>query len=484
MNHVAVTPTFFAYLVVAGFPILGLLFDAFLPRHRAVLATLLTGFLFLPSIELDLGGALYWNRNTAPFFVIMFGVIFRDMNLLSQLRLRWFDLPILTWCLVPFAASVTSGLGVYDGIAQVFYQCITWGGPYLIGRLHFHTKEQLIDLARFLFWGGLIYVPLCLFEVRMSPVLHNFFYGFNQHVFIQSIRGSYYRPMVFLQHGLMVSMWVGMTTYIGWVLTSSVGGIRLFGLPSRIWPLLMLVTLLAMQSFGAVLLLFAAWAVTVFCKSSGGRTLLVLLALVPAGWAFSRSTSLLKTDTLASAASVISTDRAESLVFRLRSEDRLVRHAWSRPIFGWSPSGFNQIQTDAGNGQKVVADGLWIIAFSAYGVVGLLAMLCFHLVPFFIVLREAPPKHWTSQPLTWMIGSMGVIIAIVAVDNLMNAMINPLFLLMMGALPTVLSRPGWNVDEISPGNSDAPADESGQGLIRGVPNPGSPFGRQFGAPRK
>jgi len=74
----------------------------------------------------------------------------------------------------------------------------------------------------------------------------------------------------------------------------------------------------------------------------------------------------------------------------------------------------------------------------------LAAMLLFHLVPFLIVLREVPPRRWESEPLTWVIGSMGIIIAIISVDNLMNSMVNPLFLVMMGALSTVLSRPGWD----------------------------------------
>lgn len=439
-----VNPSFFAYLVMAAYPLLGLIFDARLPRHKAILATMLVGFLFLPSVQVDLGGALFWNRTSAPFFVILVGVIFRDGALLSELRFRRFDIPMLVWCLVPIASSVTAGFGAYDGLSQAFYQAIQWGGPYFLGRLHFRTKEQLYDLARFIFIGGLIYIPLCLFEVRMSPMLHNTFYGFHQHDFAQTIRGSLYRPMVFLQHGLMVAMWVGMTTYLGWVLTKVGGGIRFLGVSAKFWPPIMMASLLLMQSFGAMLLVGTAVGLTSLSRATQGKTLLLVLAFIPAAWSLTRSTGILPSSAIPDVASVIEADRANSLDFRLDAEDRLINHAWKQALFGWSPGGFNRTADAPGKRGQVVADGLWIISFAAFGFVGLAAMLLFHLVPFLIVLREVPPRRWESEPLTWVIGSMGIIIAIISVDNLMNSMVNPLFLVMMGALSTVLSRPGWD----------------------------------------
>ncbi|MHC4823540.1 MAG: hypothetical protein ACYTEP_05930, partial [Planctomycetota bacterium] len=322
MNSYIPDPSFLAYMVMALFPLVGLTYDAILPRHKAILATLLTGFLFLPSISIDLGGAIYWNRNTAPVLVALLGVLFRDVRRFADTRFRWFDLPMLTWCLVPFASSVTAGFGAYDGFSQAFYQSLQWGGPYLLGRLHFRTKEQLYDLARLLFLGGLIYLPLCIFEVRMSPMLHNLLYGFHQHDFVQTVRGSFYRPMVFLQHGLMVAMWIGMTTYLGWVLTSVGAGARILNLSPRIWPPIMALTLVMMQSLGAVLLLAMVGAITLFSKATQGKTLLLVLALLPAAWSVARSTGALPSGAVIGVAKVIADDRQDSLVFRLDAEDR------------------------------------------------------------------------------------------------------------------------------------------------------------------
>ena len=34
--------------------------------------------------------------------------------------------------------------------------------------------------------GGLIYIPFCLFEIKMSPQLHKWVYGYHQHAFDQN----------------------------------------------------------------------------------------------------------------------------------------------------------------------------------------------------------------------------------------------------------------------------------------------------------
>lgn len=436
--------SFVADVAMVLYPLVGLTFDAFLPRHRAVIATMLVGFLLLPSIQYDLVGALYWNRTTAPFFVVLLGILFRDLHLLAAFRLRWFDLPMLAWCLAPLPASITAGMGAYDGFSQAFYQFLQWGGPYLVGRLYFTQREQLFDLARLLFLGGILYLPLCLFEVRFSPMLHNLLYGFHQHDFVQTVRGSFYRPMVFLQHGLMVAMWIGMATLLGWALSRARMGFRPLGIPMMAIPLAMAASLLLMQSLGAVVLLLCAFGLIQVSRLTHGKTLLLIFALLPTLWSVTRTTGALSTASVTKAASVASAARADSLKFRLDAEDRLIRHAWRRPVFGWSPSGFNRTGDAPGKQGQVVADGLWIIAFSAYGLFGLAALLLFHFVPVVLTLKQVPPSRWVQDPAALVLGVMGVMVATISVDNILNAMINPIFLVMMGALPTVLMRPGWD----------------------------------------
>ena len=52
-----------------------------------------------------------------------------------------------------------------------------------MGRAYFGDVKGLRELATVLFIGGLIYIPLYLYEIRLSPQLHNTIYGFHQHDF-------------------------------------------------------------------------------------------------------------------------------------------------------------------------------------------------------------------------------------------------------------------------------------------------------------
>ena len=83
-----------------------------------------------------------------------------------------------------------NGIGVYDGASMVLTQMFTWGLPYLIGRIYFNDLESLRELAIGMFLGGLIYVPLCIIDMRMSPQLHVWVYGFRQHAFARNGNGN------------------------------------------------------------------------------------------------------------------------------------------------------------------------------------------------------------------------------------------------------------------------------------------------------
>ena len=429
------------YVIVAA------VFHAKMVRHKAVMATLLSGFLFLPSVQFDLGGFLNVNRGTLPVVVALIGVLFRDMRLLGSLRLCWFDLPMLAWCFAPLPAAVTVGDGIYEGFSLLFYQTIQWGGPYLLGRLHCRDFDQAIDHAKMMFYGGLIYAPLCLLEIRFSPMLHNLLYGFHQHQFIQSVRGTTYRPTVFLQHGLMVAIWMGVTTYLGAVLRGNREHVRYFGVPVNVILVGMALVLIVMQSLGATLLILTMAGLTLLVRATGWGFPLLLFALIPALWVGARVTGMLETDRVNEAASVFSPERSGSLLFRLDAEDEIIDHAWSRPAFGWSARGFNRVAGEYGGWDQVVVDGLWVIAFSKYGFFGLSALLLLQLVPILVVLRHVPPRLWRVHPRGFLVASFALILATVAIDNLMNAMVNPIFLFLLGGVPTAALLGQYRDDE-------------------------------------
>lgn len=427
--------TIFAHLAMAAFPLLGIVIGAMVTsRHRAILLTLMLGFLFLPSTAYEFG-PLHWTRWTAPILTCFLMVLLFDSGRLQSLRAQLSDLPMLMWCLSPGLSSLSNGLGAYDATKAVVYQAIVWGGIYLLGRLYFTDREALLDLARYIVYGCLIYMPLCLFEFRFSPQLHLKLYGFHQHEFQQSIRSIGYRPMVFLQHGLMASMWMGMGAFLAGVLTKAKLLPKMLGFPPMLWTLALTATFLLMQSFGAVALLLGAWLILWITLNMRSRFALIALALLPTLWAGLRTTDLVSTKPLVAAAAAVSPDRAVSLGSRLGAEDELIHHVQGRMLFGWSAWGRDrQINDDT----TVVIDGLWVLTLSRNGLFGLLSLLLVWLVPCLAVLRRFRAEEWREDPAILVVGAFTIIVAISMVDNLLNAMLILPFLLLLGALPKAL----------------------------------------------
>ncbi len=89
----------------------------------------------------------------------------------------------------------------------------------------------LRTIALGVFLGGLSYVPLCLYEIRMSPQLHRILYGFHQHEFVQTLRWGGFRPMVFMNHGLALGLWMTLACLSGYWLWRTGTKKRLWGVP-------------------------------------------------------------------------------------------------------------------------------------------------------------------------------------------------------------------------------------------------------------
>src|SRR6185436_10008382 len=133
--------------------------------------------------------------------------------------------------------------------------------PYLMGRLYFATPDGLRSLAVGLFAAGVIYAPLCLWEIRMSPQLHAWFYGVHQHEWVQTLRGGGYRPMVFMHHGLMLGLWMTAASIVGIVLWRAEVVRKVLGVPLPIAVPMLLVTTVFCKSFGSLALLCLGVAV-------------------------------------------------------------------------------------------------------------------------------------------------------------------------------------------------------------------------------
>ena len=78
--------------------------------------------------------------------------------------------------------------------------------PFLLGYMVLSSTDGVRAWMAALLLAGLAYSLPMLLEVRMSPQLNVWIYGFFDHDFSQAIRYGGYRPMVFLEHGLWVAL--------------------------------------------------------------------------------------------------------------------------------------------------------------------------------------------------------------------------------------------------------------------------------------
>ena len=175
-------------IALYGWIVIVLMMFSILPSRRAVIASFLGAWLFLPEAQIPFPGLPDLTKVTATSFGVLLGALIFDSGRLMRFRPSWVDIPIVAWCLSPLAASITNGLGVYDGLSASLDQIAAWGVPYLMGRLYLTDLASLRDLAIGILIGGLIYVPLCLIEIRLSPQLHRWVYGARGFDFSQTYR--------------------------------------------------------------------------------------------------------------------------------------------------------------------------------------------------------------------------------------------------------------------------------------------------------
>jgi hypothetical protein len=427
--------TFLVPLTLFGWiPVVIYLFMV-LPPRRAVIASFLIAWLFLPMAGYKVPGLPDYTKMSATVFGVVLAASIFDPDRLLRFRPRWVDIPAAIFCLSPFVTSVANeinGSGIYDGLSTSLTMIVTWGLPYLIGRAYFDDLEGLKELAIGIFIGGIIYMPLCWIEMRMSPQLHNWFYGFHQHDFRQTLRLGGYRPMVFMQHGLMVGMWMAMSGLIGIWLLRSWTILKLWDMPLNVLVPLLILTAVACRSMYAAGLL--ALGLFALFSAKWFRTNLIVAAmlLVPPAFIAVRATATI--DGLYAvrlANEMFGADRGGSFETRVLAENALSEKARQAPWFGWGGWNRNRVQNE--EGVDYITDSLWIITFGTNGMVNLAALTIMLLLPMMLVLKDYRVELW-SHPMVAPVVVLAMISVLYMFDHLLNAMVNPIFMLAVGGV--------------------------------------------------
>ena len=440
-------PTFLAWTVLFGWIPVIVMFFAVLPAQRAMVVGAITAWVLLPPLGVDLPGLPVYDKTTAACGGILLATLIFDIGQLLAFRPRWFDLPILLFCVCPFATSISNDLGPYDGLSAAFHQMAAWLLPYLIGRLYLTDIDSLRQLAIGMIISGICLIPFCLLEMRISAVLQQSIYGTGR---FEGIRDGSYRPRVFFWSGLELGLWMNSTALLAWWLWRTGLFRSLWGLPSGgLVPVLMAVAFLC-RARGATLLAlaggFTLWACTRFKTK---WVLWGLLAVAPTYYLVSITRLWTGQNLVEWVETNYSKERATSLQARFTEEKVLIARAMKRPILGWG--GYNRarvIEDDVDDSDVWVrledgvrytntVNSLWTIVLGTQGLVGLVTMTIAMTLPVMLFLGRFPVERWGHPDLA-AVPAMSVILSLFLLDGLANAMLNPIYLIIAGGLLNIV----------------------------------------------
>ena len=313
---------------------------------------------------------------------------------------------------------------------DIFSNMLYWGVlflPMLLGRKFLSDPEGHKLLLWVLCMGGLIYTVPMLYEMRMSPQINNMLYGFFPNGWTQHWRAGGWRPIVFLNHGLLVGIYMAMAVIAAATLTRvSTGGAKLGYAALTIW---LLIVLVLSRNLGALTLAIVLTPLVLFTPVRIQLMFAAIVAALVMLYPMLRGADLVPVDQVVAFFEGVDPDRAGSLEFRFHHEKLILDHANERPFFGWSGwSRWRVIDEETGR-DLTVADGFWVITISESGWVGYIArfgLFCLPIILFFLRRKKMGVDAITA----------GLALAVLAnlFDLLPNDSSTPVLFLAVGAL--------------------------------------------------
>lgn len=448
--------TIFADIVMVCWPLVVLgLFTRLQPMKAAVVA-FLVGWLFLPFKSYPVSGLPDITKMSLTCYTIFVATLVFDAQRILSFRPRLFDVVAACVCIAPAISSLTNGLGLYDAFSGFVAASTTYGLPYFLGRIYLNSALALNFAALALVTATLVYLPLCWFEMRMSPQLHALVYGESHRgAGGATIRLGGYRPAVFLDSGLQLGMWMTTASVLGaWLWWTGVWR-RTWRTNAGWWLLVLLGTTILCRSTGALLLLILGLGALALLKIARTRLGLLLLLLIAPTYIVVRSVGAAAWQPTVELAMHLDADRAQSLQYRFENEDLLSKKAMNRPWFGWGGWGRNRVYDDRGR-DLTVTDGKWIIEFGKHGLFGLMSYFTLLLLPLALLMYRYPRRQLVSPPMAPIL-ALSVAVVLFAIDCLPNSMTNPIYFAVAGGVLGAIGERTLSVsDRVSRGVSAAP----------------------------
>lgn len=437
----------FANFVLFTWPLVVLTLLKRKPVDVAIILTILVGILILPSdLGFDLPLLPEIDKEILPSLSAVIILLIMGKSILrtdavvlpgwlprSKVALSLIVLLIVSSFLtvmtnddvLVYGPRVLPALRLYDAFSFTV-DLLVFILPLLLARKFLAHPESHKTLLIILSIAMLWYSLPTLYEVRMSPQINRMFYGFFPQDWRQHIRAGGFRPIVFMDHGLVLGLFLCMAILSSIMLfRMEKDNKKALYLAGTVW---LIFTLVLAKTLGALMIAL----VLIPAAFLFGIRLQMITAAIIAGIVLTypavRGAGYVPTENIVAFSADISQERADSLAFRFRHEDALLDKANERPLFGWGGWGRSRVFDDRGRNTSVT-DGAWIISVGHGGwirYVGEYGLLCISVILLAIRQRKYEIGMATS----------GLCLVLVAnlIDLLPNAGITPLTWIMAGAL--------------------------------------------------
>jgi len=425
-------PNEFAYIALILWPLVSFVLYKRLPIVEATFWTIVGGFLLLPvKVAIDFPFIPPLDKESIPVIAALIGCRYVKkvkIRLLPKEGIeKWLIIVLLV---TPFFTMLNNqetynfipGLTLHDTFSAIISQYL-FVLPLIIGMQVIKKYEDQILMFKLLVIAALFYSIPILFEVRMSPQLHTWIYGFFPHSWTQQYRFGGFRPVVFMGHGLIVAMFIAISLGASAILLKE--KIKSYGVTPwfvfiYFFGLLVLSKSVAAIVLGAFLGLAIIWLPLYIIKR-----LSVFIIIIVITYPFLSIFELFPHEQLVRLAMDLDPARGESLAFRFFNENLLLEHAQKKIFFGWGSWGRYRL---AGS----VTDGYWIITLASYGVLGFISLFG---LPVIIVLKATKYSNFIiNKNEKRLLLYHALIVSIIMIDQLPNASLSSWLFFIIGAL--------------------------------------------------
>jgi hypothetical protein len=427
---------------------------------RAVVYTVVFGTLFLPErAAVDPPILPPIDKNGLTMLCALVGLVMTSPRRVFDAKpFRGWDIPVLLmiathvgtvqtngdtfiyggqpdWNGEPFPITVLPALPSTYVLPMTMSDLVNLWAPYFLARATFRSREDVGELLRALSVGALIYVPLMAIEMVMSPQLHRWVYGYHASNFAHAVRGSGFKPNVFLMGGLAVALF----GYVSVTAATTLHRTRLRAgpIPAIAAVGAMTMALVFSRNTAVLVYLAATLPLALFARArTQARVAFVLVALF-ASFPYLRVTDRVPTEDLVALSARYDDERAQSLKFRFDNEDILLEKALERPWFGWGGHSRNRVFDEVTGKDISITDGEWIIHMGYRGGLGTAGWVLLFLMPIVAAVRTI--KRTPLELDRLLLGGLALAVAVHAIDLLPNAAFNSIPYLLAGALAGLVS---------------------------------------------